>query len=749
MMKGIFKMIDIESVKKELIAPDIRVSFKAIEKVTRKNGTLVEKNRAYVFDARSGNVYVRGREPKITTTEYRVSADNFYAHSYPAKDKPENSQATRGGYYYTYRCSAFQNKEIFWGNPHSSVVEWQYVPKYDVLALVEWVVSMDLTHNSVKITDGIPSQGLYAPPKDTALFQWVVPQDNIISSTIFVVDKNKNISSICNYNWYNMILSYDYDDLNISLAQQRITKNTKNLEVVGGYFGLSYIGRNKYEIPNTPETVATFFRAKPLTVKGGPKQKKADELTSITLTNPTFTDISSKSKFVWRPTIRYCYISRANDEWAVIRWFHNEKESNSLFEAYRLYVNKKDHVYCRNDGNGKFVYFGGKLSAVTFESDMTEMESDDVCKGTKLEYFINIYNEIKDDSTRAKALYMLVSYPEFEMFWKAGLKSICLKYLTSAWGGKWKEHIGTEFGVINDKGKTLYAVLGINKYQFEKYNTNCPPAIIKNIKTVFGADDIRDVDNQSFDIVYNFLTTNDGRNGYYGNFWCYDGVRALENTRKAWSVKTMINMIPSVKSLIGQDVRSNRQTFYYRSLMSALTMYIDFTRMVFDVNGGSRIKPYFKNLNELVDMHDVMIDVVNAQAKEMTRRRDAVYAEKFEARKQTWTKWEYDKNDKWVVIAPTSPLDLAQEGIELHHCVRSFIPDVAEGKTNIVFIREKGKEETPFFTIEILNDGKVRQIHGMCNCNASSEPGLEDFIKEWGKAVKANLKEYNHCLAPG
>ena len=126
----------------------------------------------------------------------------------------------------------------------------------------------------------------------------------------------------------------------------------------------------------------------------------------------------------------------------------------------------------------------------------------------------------------------------------------------------------------------------------------------------------------------------------------------------------------------------------------------------------------------------------------------AIYAEKFEARKQTWAKWEYDKNDKWVVIAPTCPLDLAQEGIELHHCVRSFIPDVAEGKTNIVFIREKGKEETPFFTIEILNDGKVRQIHGMCNCNASSEPGLEDFIKEWGKAVKANLKEYNHCLAP-
>lgn len=104
-----------------------------------------------------------------------------------------------------------------------------------------------------------------------------------------------------------------------------------------------------------------------------------------------------------------------------------------------------------------------------------------------------------------------------------------------------------------------------------------------------------------------------------------------------------------------------------------------------------------------------------------------------------WSRWEYE-DEHYIVKAPKKPEELAREGIELHHCVKSYISKVVDGFTNIMFIRKKKKLDKPFFTVKIGNNNKIEQIHGSCNRNISSEPDMLYFVNDLCKARKISKK---------
>ena len=60
--------------------------------------------------------------------------------------------------------------------------------------------------------------------------------------------------------------------------------------------------------------------------------------------------------------------------------------------------------------------------------------------------------------------------------------------------------------------------------------------------------------------------------------------------------------------------------------------------------------------------------------------------------------FEYEHNGIRAIV-PLSPKELIDEGKALHHCVGGYVDGVAEGRTNIVFIRRKPDES--WFTLEI------------------------------------------------
>ena len=95
----------------------------------------------------------------------------------------------------------------------------------------------------------------------------------------------------------------------------------------------------------------------------------------------------------------------------------------------------------------------------------------------------------------------------------------------------------------------------------------------------------------------------------------------------------------------------------------------------------------------------------------------------------------------YQVMAPEKVTSLLEEGSILHHCVGSYIDSVTAGKEYILYLRKVAEPDTPFFTINLLPDGEVRQIHGLCNCNVPKE--LKPFIDKWAKQFELNVKSCN------
>lgn len=70
--------------------------------------------------------------------------------------------------------------------------------------------------------------------------------------------------------------------------------------------------------------------------------------------------------------------------------------------------------------------------------------------------------------------------------------------------------------------------------------------------------------------------------------------------------------------------------------------------------------------------------------------------------------WNFEYNG-FTIVAPQSAQDLVMEGIQMHHCVGSYVDRVAEGKTLIVFVRRTDDITTPYITCQVGIDGEIGQ----------------------------------------
>ena len=111
-----------------------------------------------------------------------------------------------------------------------------------------------------------------------------------------------------------------------------------------------------------------------------------------------------------------------------------------------------------------------------------------------------------------------------------------------------------------------------------------------------------------------------------------------------------------------------------------------------------------------------------------------------------------EKEERMMAILPESVADLVAEGTELHHCVKNamWIDAIAERKSVIMFIRRCEHKDKPFFTVELDPEGRIRQCHGLRNCDPDTE--VVKFLCRWTEAKKGVLKdsisEHYEALAP-
>lgn len=96
---------------------------------------------------------------------------------------------------------------------------------------------------------------------------------------------------------------------------------------------------------------------------------------------------------------------------------------------------------------------------------------------------------------------------------------------------------------------------------------------------------------------------------------------------------------------------------------------------------------------------------------------------------------EFSDENYSIIVAKTSQ-DLIEEGINLHHCVGSYVSKVQNAECSIFFLRKTDDIETSLITIEVRED-KILQVRGLCERLMDDEE--RSFLKKWCREKGLNL----------
>ena len=204
-------------------------------------------------------------------------------------------------------------------------------------------------------------------------------------------------------------------------------------------------------------------------------------------------------------------------------------------------------------------------------------------------------------------------------------------------------------------------------------------------------------------------------------------------------------------------------SYYYdtTSLLSIIKKYnLDFTTFIdylFD-------NLYYQGIEELnTDILKIYDDYLNMQiaiyGKVRYKYPDSLKLEhdklvmKFNLHKQYYQdkiiKFNQDrikeleyKTKKYSIILPKTSQDIIDEGVNLHHCVGSYVEKVKDGKTHILFMRKTDDIDESLITIE-FNDNSILMVRGLQNRYVDEEE--KEFIQKWAIEKNINIDDRT-CL---
>jgi hypothetical protein len=225
---------------------------------------------------------------------------------------------------------------------------------------------------------------------------------------------------------------------------------------------------------------------------------------------------------------------------------------------------------------------------------------------------------------------------------------------------------------------------------------------------------------------------------------------AIKNLVHIRGPKQILSYVKYVYGNLTDILERKKITTGMVGMFDTYSNYIDYIKMatyLFDADYRLEDFQYrFRTAEEINTAHDNTMQVYNL-----------VYDQKnFEVQQGKFdTVWTKEKKEQFSftgnifsVIAPKNVLEIAHEGDALHHCVKSYIDSVVDGRTNILFVRRNEDLEKPFYTLEIQHD-RIRQCHGFGNCNVDEEEGLEDFLKTYCEEKKFDFFNPDRVLAAG
>ena len=156
---------------------------------------------------------------------------------------------------------------------------------------------------------------------------------------------------------------------------------------------------------------------------------------------------------------------------------------------------------------------------------------------------------------------------------------------------------------------------------------------------------------------------------------------------------------------------------FFREYMDYLSMQKNFYGKV-----KEKYPEHFKTA------HDVMALKVNL-AKAAEQCKD------FAAQAEQVKDLEYSAQG-YCVVVPTEPRELADEGINLSHCVGDYIDRVASGECHILFLRRRNAPGQSLVTLQLCGQS-ICQAQGMNRRSITQEE--RKFLNHWGREKQINI----------
>lgn len=457
-----------------------------------------------------------------------------------------------------------------------------------------------------------------------------------------------------------------------------------------------------------------------------------------------------------------------NDNYCVIRQFGGYFEFE---EQSRILIDNKGKVTILKPNtilNGSVVFRVSSSSDIGIPADNVCFFRgfEDMFKFKRLFYISSIIND-SDIMTKTNSLILRIIYtlrcPTIEQFYKAGYKYIA-NYLMSVSAKSDVEHL---FGYKKySKSASIYELSGMNKYQLKlvdkmfeekKKNPNSPTyiyggltytprCVIETVRFVAGVKNLSSITDKDSDFYFSMAKRMNNVHSDYHDFLHF--VEANNSVYTYYRIKNgwrCMNKERRIKPLTPEQNEKDRKNLLKLIRLQEKTdkkgldedvfkIFSDTLNLFKQISNANRpdIDLYTcKDVNELHRYHNMLIEInitdKEARNKEEQERLNKLAAKLYDQRKE---KFEY-ADDNFSIVVPEEMNKITKEGVYLHHCVGGYISRVAEGRTNILFLRKNENIDIPFFTIEVNNHNEVIQIHGLYNRWLGNEPDAVKFVINW------------------
>lgn len=182
------------------------------------------------------------------------------------------------------------------------------------------------------------------------------------------------------------------------------------------------------------------------------------------------------------------------------------------------------------------------------------------------------------------------------------------------------------------------------------------------------------------------------------------------------------------------------------SARKTLSTWRDYLNMAQE-EGSDITDDIIRTPKDLKRRHDELVEI--GIQRNQAQRVEAIARTNQQTNAEISTHWlETEKyhweDDNYVIMPAKTCEDLEKESRELHHCVgtsRVYMNKMAAGTGWICFLRKKGEEETPYYTLEIdMQTDNILQWYSAFNRKPDAQI-IEKVLDRFKREVKSGKRE--------